>query len=483
LARLVAKYYTGILAALINSLLLSAQNDFPAEESLSPGNETSLQTTSSPFVIGTIYLAGNKKTKPEVILRELPFKEGEHFQLQVLVSKFEQAREQLMNTALFHEASVTLKSFKGYTVDILITVKERWYLFPVPYIKPVYRNVNEWLDGNKRNFNNLNYGLKLMYNNTTGRNDKLNAWLVDGYSHHAAMSYDRMYIDKKLQWGLSAGFSFGKTREVNYNTSGDKQLLLRDNNSFLKDFTNIKVELTYRKAIKTRHRFGVGYISERVKDTVIALNPFYFSSNRPKVSYLEFYYVMNYFDLDYIPYPTRGYATEIYLGKKGLNNIINVWQVSVKGSANWHLSPKNFLNLRSYTIIKLPFNQPYYSKRILGYGDEVMQGYQNYVIDGVAGGYLKAALTREIFSFRTGYYRKKRNEHIAVPFRIFAKVFTNAGYVYNPSPGANSLNNRMLYSGGFGIDILTIYDFTLKLEYSFNQLGQNGVFLQRNSYF
>jgi hypothetical protein len=35
----------------------------------------------------------------------------------------------------------------------------------------------------------------------------------------------------------------------------------------------------------------------------------------------------------------------------------------------------------------------------------------------------------------------------------------------------------MLYSGGLGIDILTLYDFTLKLEWSFNQIGQNGLYL------
>ena len=35
----------------------------------------------------------------------------------------------------------------------------------------------------------------------------------------------------------------------------------------------------------------------------------------------------------------------------------------------------------------------------------------------------------------------------------------------------------MIYTGGFGIDIITFYDFQLKFEFSFNQLGQNGLFL------
>lgn len=54
-----------------------------------------------------------------------------------------------------------------------------------------------------------------------------------------------------------------------------------------------------------------------------------------------------------------------------------------------------------------------------------------------------------------------------------------SGNVHNPQPGDNSLSNKMLYSGGFDIDILTFYDIKFKLEYSFNSLGQNGLFLHR----
>src|SRR6185436_19741511 len=97
------------------------------------------QNSGAPFVVRNIIIEGNKKTKASIILREVPFRHGDKFQLQQLVSKFEDARKQLMNTALFHEVTVALKSFEGYNVDILVEVKERWYLFPVPYFKFVDR--------------------------------------------------------------------------------------------------------------------------------------------------------------------------------------------------------------------------------------------------------------------------------------------------------------------------------------------------------
>src|SRR5436305_15215461 len=85
---------------------------------------------STPFVVGDIYIEGNKKTKPYIITRELPFKSGDSIYLPELVKAFEISRQQLINTSLFIDVVVALKSFRGYQVDILIQVKERWYVFP-----------------------------------------------------------------------------------------------------------------------------------------------------------------------------------------------------------------------------------------------------------------------------------------------------------------------------------------------------------------
>src|SRR5205085_3575786 len=137
--------------------------------------------------------------------------------LQELVKKFDIARKQLMNTTLFHEVVVALKSFDGYYVDVSVDVKERWYIFPIPYFKPVDRNLNQWLVEQKASFSRVNYGAKLLYNNATGRNDKLRAWFIDGYTKQISFSYDRLYIDKAMMWGLSTSFAVGKNKEVNYN--------------------------------------------------------------------------------------------------------------------------------------------------------------------------------------------------------------------------------------------------------------------------
>lgn len=482
------KYYLGLLLGLACSYNLFAQisgvEDIQVkDEARNPLMDSASKPNSEkPFSVRTIIIEGNKRTRPEIILREIPFKSGDVYLLQDLVKKFEIARRQLMNTSLFHEAIVALKSFDGYNIDVLVQVKERWYIFPVPYFKPVDRNLNQWLVEQKGSLKRVNYGGKLLYNNVTGRNDKLRLWVIGGYTKQLSFTYDRLYIDKQMKWGMMVGFATGNNKELNYSSENDKQVFLKDD-GFLRKFTNATAELTYRKAIKTRHRFGFSYIKEKVADTIVQLNPEYFKGGRNSVEFPRLYYTMTYYDLDYIPYPTKGYAAEVTVQKEGFNSAVNVWQLIAKGSGHWPAGKKTFFSLNAFGTIKLPFSQPYFSQRLLGYADIFMQGYEYYVVDGVAGGYLKASLTRKLFNFNIRIPGTKKIAPQRIPFNIYGRVYGNSGYVHNPDPGDNYLSNKMLYSGGLGIDVTTIYDFTIKLDWSFNQLGQNGIFIHKRVIF
>lgn len=474
------KYRLCLLLLLAGCLCLTAQQ--PVGEKM--GVDSVNVSAALLYVVGEVTITGNKKTKPLIILREISFQTGEKYLLQELIKKFEDARRQLMNTTLFHTAIVAAKNFEGNKVNIIVEVKERWFIFPLPYLKPVDRNLNQWIVEQNASLGRINYGIKILYNNATGNNDKLRLTLGSGYTRQFSFSYDRLYIDKKMKWGINAVFAHGKNREINYNTVKDKQVFLKNSDAYLRSFVTTSLGLTYRKAIKTRHSFGVGYNSEQIKDTIVSLNPTYFKAGRNSIRFPWLFYSMVYYDLDYIPYPTRGYAAQVFAGKSGFDKTINLWQLSAKGSATWPVIKKTFLNLNAYGGIKLPFKQPYFNQRFLGYGDVFMQGYEYYVIDGVAGGYLKTTITREIFNFNIRIPPiKKGKEAQRIPFRIFAKMFGNAGYVHNPQPGENALSNTMLYSGGFGIDILSFYDVTFKLEWTFNQLGQNGIFIHRKTIF
>jgi len=474
-----------------------AQQDTPAVEQTSlpllqdsvPSvfrNGTSTEVVMVPagakLLVASLTINGNKKTKSSIITREIPFEPGQTYGLQQLADLFETAQQQLMNTTLFHSVTVAAGRFDGNCVEVVVNVVERWYIFPFPYFKLIDRNFNQWLIDQGASFKRVNYGTKLLYNNVTGRNDKIRVWLFTGYTQQFSFSYERHYFDRKLRWGYRLSMNRGKAKEINYNTVDDKQVFWRSDDQYARQFSSVSAELTYRKKLFARHQFGITYFSEQILDTISQLNPTYFSGGATRVRFPELSYRFSYQQVDYIPYPLIGKAYRIRFSKGGWSKDTRVWQLHGEAFRSWPLGPDYFLSVQAYAGIKLPFTQPFFNRRFLGYGDIFLRGFEYYVIDGVAGGYVRTSLTRELTELRVpvpGVIRRKKGvSH--VPVRIFARVFANSGYVHNPQHGLNQLNNRVLQAGGIGIDLLTLYDITFRFEYSFNQLGQNGLFLHRN---
>ena len=439
----------------------------------SPENGNSSINSSASFVIAEILVEGNKRTKPYIITRELPFQSGDSINLTKLVEGFEIARRQLMNTTLFNEVVVALKSFRGPLVDIIITVKERWYIFPLPHLKAVDRNYSEWA---KQGFgiDRLNYGFKFTYYNFTGRNDKLRMWLITGYTKQIQFQYDQPYADQTLKHGYRIGFSYSTNKEVNYATIGNQQ-------SFIDSLSNIKrwnanLEYTYRPGLRTFHAVRVGFNHQQVDSTVVLLNPKYFGSGKSRSAYPEIEYALKYINVDYVPFPLTGWMGEINLMRRGMNKDMDMWHLGGKITRGWQLGKKNFFTWQGFGVLRVPFEQPYINQRLFGYGDFYLRGLEKYVVDGVAAFMVRNSLRRELFRFTIPTFLRSKT-HAQIPFKIYARTFSDIGYSHNPNSRGNSLANRMLYTGGFGVDVLTYYDFILRFDYSFNQLGQKGLFL------
>ena len=440
--------------------------------------------TRSSFLISSITVVGNKKTRSNIILREVPFTAGMSFSLSLLIDLFKQGEQQIMNTALFHSVRIYASKFEGNCLEITVEVVERWYLFPFPFFDLVDRNINQWLIDQKASLQRVNYGLKLLYNNTTGHNDKLRLWLINGYTRELSISYEKPYFDRKMQWGFRLAARTGKGREINYNTIEDKQVFLRTPD-FIRSFASVGGELTYRKKLFARHNFGIFYFREKVEDTVLRANPDYFRVRGSINQFPELYYQFTYAKMDYIPYPREGFGTRVRFSKLGITPSFNLWQLHWQMMKIWPVGLKNIVTLESYAGVKLPFSQPYVNRRFLGYKEIFLSGFEYNVVDGVAGGYLRSSFARELFRVNIplpGFIRKRASLS-TVPFKVFGKLYSNAGYVYSPEPGFNFLQNKFLHAAGFGIDILSLYDLTIRIEYSFNNFGQNGLFLHRTSSF
>lgn len=430
-------------------------------------------------IIRNFIIQGNKKTKPYIVARELVFQKNVPYSISNVLAGLQTSRQNLMNTALFVDASVGFTNWQNDSLDIFIEVKERFYYFPLPYLKPADRNWNVWLNDFGLDPNRVNYGLKFLGKNITGRNDKLNIWLVNGYTQRATLKYYNPFSDNTLRHGWGFDFSYSRNREMNLNTVDNKQVFYKDEKQFIRKQVYVGGVYSYRKGSIARHYLKVGYQIESIADTIATLNTNYLGDAQTRVAYPELRYTFQYFNVNYIPYPTSGTNIEVEFLRKGINNKVDLTQLSFQVGKYFKLPYKLYLSSIAEASIRVPFDQPYFNQFMLGYNDSYLRGLEYFVVDGVAGGFIRNTVGKEFMTYRlrTGL---RSNTYANIPFRFYLKAFGDLGYVYSKNNhSVNRLNNKMMYTGGIGLDIISIYDIVLRIEYSFNQLNQNGLFVHK----
>ncbi|MES2331570.1 MAG: POTRA domain-containing protein [Bacteroidota bacterium] len=465
------------------SLPCIAQNVRVPRDTTQPGFSDIIAQKNTPVVIGNVFLSGNKRTKSFIVLREVPFAQGDHFLEGELDEKLVLARQQVMNTSLFVDVTVYISARVGNVVDINIDLKERWYFFPLPYFRLIDRNFNQWWVEQHRSLDRVNYGIKFTQNNVSGRNDNLDVWLINGYTQQITLRYDLPFFDKTLKKGFNIGLIYATQKEINYATGDNKQLFYKQESAPARKALHFDFTYSYRPDVKQRHYFRVSYNDERIADTVAKINPLYFPEQRTRLQFVDFGYQYKYYNVDLISYPTSGFLGEANLYRRGLDNVSGLWQVSGRAVYAKPITRTSFLHLEGFAIAKAPFKNYFVNERLFGYGFYQMRGLEYNVVDGMLGAALKTTVHKQLLAFVL-HNPFKSKTHDKIPFRIFLKAYGDLGYAYSPSPNiTNTLNNKLLRTWGFGMDIVSVYDFVFKIEYSFNQLGKDGLYLQTRNDF
>jgi len=426
--------------------------------------------------ISTIEIIGNKKTRDYIIKRELPYKVGDLLEKNELDSLNIVAQQQLFNTALFLETSVSSEILDSSSVKINIQLKERWYLFPLPYFRWVDRNFNQWWTEQKRSLDRVNYGINFRQANATGNNDKLTIGYITGYTHQTTIRYQLPFIDKQLKYGMGLGFAQFNQRELNYATVGNKQVFLRTEDLIRKGY-RVNTNLTYRPNLFERHALQVGIGNESISDSAFAIAPNFLPNHKKSFSYLDLNWSYSKIRFDYNAYPTKGASTEIALSQR-FSKESNLSAIQIRQIVAKPIAPNRFILAESLTIGRTMQQSNYSDRKLMGYGLMQMNGLDYYVVDGNAATLFKAAIHQRIGSY-TIINPLTKKFLPSVKYTFWIKAFTQLGYVYSSEKNkANPLANSLLRTAGIGVDLISIYDFVLNMEYSINQLGDKGLYLQ-----
>ena len=426
--------------------------------------------------ISAIEITGNKKTRDYIVKRELPYKVGDLLSKNELDSLSIVAQQQLFNTALFLETNVSSELLDSTAVKIKIQLKERWYFFPLPYFRWVDRNFNQWWNEQNRSLDRVNYGVNFRQANATGNNDKLTVGYITGYTHQAIVRYQMPFIDKQLKYGMGLGWAQFNQKEVNYATLGNKQVFLRTEDVIREGYRG-NANLTYRPNLFERHSFQMGLGRNEISDSAFLYQPMFLPSLQKTFSYLDASLAFSRIRFDYNAYPTKGQSTDLILYQRFSKNS-NLSSIQLRKIWARPFSKSNFIFLESNNLVKFLPNQNYTDNKLLGYGNLQLNGLDYYVVDGTAASILKVSFHHALgaVSIKNRFIP---NRIPIIKYQFWLKAFTNLGYVYSEKPvNGNRLANTLLRTAGLGMDIVGIYDFVLKIDYSLNQLGDKGLYLR-----
>ena len=432
-------------------------------------------------IISLIKVTGAKHTKDYIILREVPFKMGDTLKMYELPAIFKQAKNQVYNINLFNEVKFDSIPLPDSTLQVNISVKERWYIFPTPQFQLVDRSYKEWVKTYNADFNRVIYGLKFVHYNFSGRRDQLRVYLLNGYARNISASYSTPYSNSKLTEGFGVSAGFTQNREVGYALTDSNKLLNYRKEGFVRNNFNASVNYSKRKGFFKSTAIGIGFNYINIDDSILntKYNPSYFNDKRSKQIIFDVGIGVSYSNTDNNNFPLKGLIYNYGISKRGLGFSGGINSLTLSGSfAKFYTHKHNWFSvIQTSALLKLPFEQSFINRRALGFGPLSLRGLEVYIIDGVAAAVTKYTLSKKIVSFKIPIPFKIKSLS-NIPVSIFAKTFADVGYSYLPNKYYSIFNNKLLYTGGFGLDLLTLYDLVIKVEYSFNQLGEKGLFLR-----
>ena len=123
------------------------------------------------------------KTKIYIVYREIQFRKEIRSPFPAFRKELEQARHRCQHH-LFNEVTFTLTPIDSFHVQVRIARDRTLVPVPVPQFQLVDRNFNRWYKTYKASFDRVNYGLKFVHYNLSGRRDQLRIYLINGYTRN-----------------------------------------------------------------------------------------------------------------------------------------------------------------------------------------------------------------------------------------------------------------------------------------------------------
>jgi outer membrane protein assembly factor BamA len=433
--------------------------------------------------VNQIFIVGNEKTQKNVILREMDIVAGGSYEWNEFTGLVNGDQIKIYNLQLFTIATITPLFTGTDQVELLVSVKERWYVIPSVIFSLADRNFSEWWINQGRDFSRVNYGLKLNHNNVGGRNEKLRVSGQLGFTQAFDLTYIKPYIDKEQLHGLSARFTYLSNKTIPIRSVHNKQVFYTNPvENVLRKTLNSSLTYTYRGSFYNFHYLIFGFNKTSVHEDVLKQNPNYFLHGNSDQRYFYAAYNFKHDRRNSVAYATEGDLLAIGLNRYGLFTTDDVNETEITLLANKYFPVNNkihFVTGISASSYLSP-SQPYTMVRGIGYNPDFIRGFEVNVIEGQQIVVHKNSLRYELFNINydiSAFMPIEEFSHF--PIRAYLSANFDHGHVNdrNRLPENSKLTNSYLYGYGLGLDLVTFYDQVFRFEYSINSQGTGNFFI------
>src|SRR5688500_3094154 len=440
--------------------------------------------------IKSIEIRGLKKTREEIVHRELNMAVCDTLLQTELSETIARNRNNLLTLGLFNgvEINISESDTEGNEIEIVIEVPESWYIYAVPIVAIADRNFNVWWPTYNHDLKRLNLGSRLDYLNFTGRNDKLKAKWQFGYTPKQEIEYRFPYLNKRQSLGVSMGMLHSINKEVSYESRNNQEEFIMLDERKLQDKVRALVKLQFRPTHYLRQELEWTFEQIKIDTGVLVYNPNYFRNGDTKHSSLAVKYSYEYDDRDLRIYPSKGIKALFEAEKRGWGNDDDENTLTSTISMEWnHSIGKRWLHrLSGVGHYSLNRRQPsYIHYRALGYGQKFVRGYELYVIDGLDYLIGKYQISYRLLQKQVDFGKMIPVEQFRkMPLEAFLSLHLESGRVTDPFTGdKNPLANNWLFGQGLGLNVLLYHNFLIQLNMNRNHLGEWGFFIHNHTSF
>ncbi|MCL5021343.1 MAG: BamA/TamA family outer membrane protein [Bacteroidetes bacterium] len=397
------------------------------------------QDSTRAYILDKVFIEGNKTTKDYVILRELPFKPGDTVTSREIIY----ARERVYDTGLFTKVLVQPEPVSKRSINLLIYVEERWYIWPYPVIG--------FRDSDLKRFY---AGAGLVHLNFQGQDEKLAGMFALGYDPFAAVKFRDPWFGPDREYILSLGASYSQGRNPGIQPG-------YASGQFNDSFGDMQIEIGRRFGIYSTVTLGTSYnyVAKNSDTTNLVLSP----TGTDVFASLKLAYI--YDSRNLTSYATRGAYLYVALEKHGLGeSLVNFGRFSFDARDYMSLAGMFTLAGRVHANLAEGPQIPPYNHVFIGYYERI-RGMFNTVSEGEsivgANMELRIPIIKQMYiEFPELPLRQFVSNRIALYWTFFA----DAGETTGKRLHINL--NGALYGYGGGLALVLPYDVVIQTDYA-----------------